>query len=90
MQFNCIHNTANGKMMKTTILYRIKNDVNGNPRGVYVGYENGYEIAGWLMGYNGYHAIHDAEFRQAYRGAVVEVMPKQFREFEKRLTQPVD
>lgn len=77
-------------MMKTTILYRIKNDINGNPRGVYVGYENGYEVAGWVMYHNGYRAIWDAEFRQAYRGAVVQVTPKQFREFKNRLVPPVD
>lgn len=63
--------------------YCASNDVNGNPRRVYVFFSDGEAIAAWSEGYSGHHAVPGPWRQQAYDAERIKCSVKEYRQWRK-------
>lgn len=71
------------------IRYRAKNDVNGNPRRVYVLYRDGVAVASWDEGYAGYGAVPSQYRDMAKQADTVDVAVRTYRDYLKIPSAPM-
>lgn len=64
------------------------NDVNGNPRRLYVLISDGESIAAWDEGYNGHHAVPGVWRDAAYNAERVNCTVKTYRDLKRILPSP--
>ena len=69
--------------MATIKHYCASNDVNGNPRRVYVFFSDGEAIAAWDEGYCGSDSVPGAWRQQAYDAERIKCTVKEYRQFLK-------